>query len=226
MMRDGGEVPAIHDVLVERLKADARPVRRLWPPTLRLAVWVALAVTVMATAMWGGLRPDVADALRRPLYLVELAAFLAAAVTAAMAALLAAVPGRARPRAGFVAVGLGAVAVVVVLSEPAPAPAIPAVPGVQCALCVALFGSLPWTALFVAVRRGVPLDAGLAGIYVGGAAFLLGAAVVRIACPVDAASHVLGWHVLPMVAWSALSAVAGAAMLPDWGCATRSDQSS
>src|SRR5207249_4510477 len=103
----------------------------------------------------------------------------------------------------------------VLLFEPVPS-AMPAVPGLRCALCVALFGLLPWTALFVAVRRGAPLDALVAGAYVGGAAFLVGALAVRIACPVDAPVHVLGWHVLPVVGWSALSAVAGAALLPAW----------
>jgi hypothetical protein len=94
--------------------------------------------------------------------------------------------------------------------EPA-APGATLFAGVRCAACIALFGIVPWLALVAAVARGVPLDARGAGVYVGAAAFLIGAAAVRLACPVDDGHHLLVWHVVPVVAWTAISALATAA---------------
>jgi hypothetical protein len=218
-MRFHGGVPPIHDSLVARLVADALPVRRLWPPALRLAGWLILAVAAVATAMGIGLREDLAAPLRRPLYVLEVAALLGAAGAAAAAALLAAVPGRGVRRGVRVALVLGAIAAAALLAEPTPAVG-PSLAGLRCAFCIAMFGLLPWIALFTAVGRGAPLDGRAAGAYVGGAAFLVGAAAVRIACPVDDPLHVLGWHMLPILPWSALSAVAGAAWLTRWRRAT------
>jgi hypothetical protein len=73
-----------------------------------------------------------------------------------------------------------------------------------------MFGLVPWLALVAAVARGAPLDARGAGAYVGGAAFLIGTAAVRLACPVDDGHHLLVWHVVPVIAWTAISALATA----------------
>jgi hypothetical protein len=51
------------------------------------------------------------------------------------------------------------------------------------------------------------------GACAGGAAFLVGAAAVRIACPIDDPAHALTWHMPAIVLWTALSAVAGAAWM-------------
>src|SRR5207249_2213762 len=114
--------PPSHERLVARLIADARPVRPLWSPHARLALWPAARIR----SVWG-----------------------------------------------FVA------------------------HGAQCVVSILAFSVLPWTALFLAVRRGAPLDASLAGAYVGAAALLFAAAAVRIACPIDEELHVLTWHTLP-----------------------------
>src|SRR4029077_14952597 len=72
--------PPIHDALVARLMADARPVRRLWTPRRRLGLWVAVAVAVLGIAAGVGLRDDLAVQLFRARYLLELALLVGAAV--------------------------------------------------------------------------------------------------------------------------------------------------
>jgi hypothetical protein len=78
------------------------------------------------------------------------------------------------------------------------------------------FALVPWLALFVAVRRGAPLNGPVAGAYAGAAAVLFAAAAVRIACPIDAQLHLLAWHTPPIAMGAAFSGVAGARWLDRW----------
>jgi len=201
------KLPSAHDTIVARLVADAHPVRRLWPPVIRLAAWGAVAAGVLLLATRLGLREEGAAGIDSPRYLLEVVLLACAAAAAAAGALLAAIPGRDPRPAGGVAVllaGLGAAAFV---GEPA-APGATSLAGLRCAASIAMFGLVPWLALVAAVARGVPLDARGAGAYVGAAAFLVGAAAVRLACPVDDGHHLVVWHVVPVVAWTAISSLA------------------
>ena len=212
--------PPIHEALVGRLTADLRPVPRLWRPTARLVVWLGLALVVLALAAALGLREDLGPQLHRPLYLLEIAALLVAGALAATAGLRAAVPGYGgeRRRALF-ALTVGLLGTALLVGEPGPnvlAPAAFMTIGARCAACVAMFGLLPWTALFIAIRRAAPLDGRVVGCYAGAAAFLVGAAAVRLACPIDEPVHLITTHVVPVALWTAVSALAGAGWLVRW----------
>src|SRR5207253_9231615 len=52
----GMTLPPAHETVVARLVADVRPVRRLWPPAVRLVAWAAAAATVLVFAARVGLR--------------------------------------------------------------------------------------------------------------------------------------------------------------------------
>ena len=209
-------VPPIHDALVTRLKADVRPLRPLWPPSVRLAFWLVVAAAVVAGAAQLGLRNDLGRQLGQPLYLSEIAALLGAGVLAAAAALLAAVPGRGGRGLSGLALTLAFLAVAILGCEALSA-AVPRVAfvseGLPCIFYVAVYGLLPWAALFIATARAAPLDGGAVGVYAGAAAFLIGAAAVRVACPIDDPLHVLAWHMPAIALWSCLSGVAGAVWL-------------
>ncbi len=207
--------PPIHDALVARLMADARPVRRLWTLRWRLGLWVAAAVAVLGIAAGAGLRDDLATQLLRARYLLEFGLLVGAAVGAATAALQTAVPGRDPRQALSVAAALALLGTAALASEPASGAGTLGA-GVRCAACIAVFGLLPWILLFVAVGRAAPLDGRAAGAYVGAAAFTIGAASVRLACPIDDHAHLLAWHVVPVLGWTALSALAGATWLVRW----------
>ena len=212
--------PPSHERLVARLIADARPVRPLWSPHARLALWLALETLTIGFAVEFGLRQDLGDHLHQPLFLLEVGTLIAAGVMAAAVALRAAVPGMAGGR-WAVTVSILLVAAAVVLASLEPATRIRSVwdfvaHGAQCVVSILAFSVLPWTALFLAVRRGAPLDASLAGAYVGAASLLFAAAAVRIACPIDEKLHVLTWHTLPIAMGAALSGVAGARWLERW----------
>jgi hypothetical protein len=206
--------------LVARLIADARPVRPLWSPHTRLAFWLALQVLTLGVAVKFGLRQDLGDQLRQPLFLLEVAALVGAGAMAAAMALRAAVPGMASGRSAVTPSVLLGLAVVVLMSLE-PVTTMRSVwsfvaSGAQCAACILAFSAIPWTALFLAVRRGAPLNGLVAGAYAGAAAFLSAAAAVRIACPIDEGLHLLASHTLPVAMGAALSAVAGARWLDRW----------
>jgi len=209
-----------HRAVVEQLTNDLAPVRRLWSPWRRLTAWVVLALGTVALAAAVGLRTDLQVQLERSHFVATLAILLAGAGLGATTALLSAVPGRiGRREARGVAAGLLVMAVTLALlgdSGPA-APVRGVVPsGLQCFACVALFGLVPWLALYWAARRAAPLDATTTGFCIGASAFLVGAAAVRVACPVDDVVHLAVWHGLPVAIWAAASMAAGAATLDRW----------
>ena len=66
------EEPGWERSLVDRLVADARPVRRLWRPEARLVVWLALAAGgARRPGRAGSARADLALRLRAPAFLLE-----------------------------------------------------------------------------------------------------------------------------------------------------------
>ena len=85
------------DELIERLTKEVRPVRRLRPPALRTAIWLALSLPWVAAVVFVmGVRPDLGARLSDSRWLLEQSAALATAIMAAMAAFCAGVPGRPR----------------------------------------------------------------------------------------------------------------------------------
>ncbi len=70
--------PPTHERLVAGLVADARPVRPLWSPHTRLALWLVLQVLTLGVAVEFGLRQDLGDHLRQPHFLFEVGALVAA----------------------------------------------------------------------------------------------------------------------------------------------------
>jgi hypothetical protein len=79
------------DALVER----ATPVKRLRGPLTRASAWLGLAAIVLALlAVAHGVRTDLIEHLRQPVFLVGLTAALATGVLAAVAAFMVSLPDR------------------------------------------------------------------------------------------------------------------------------------
>jgi len=81
--------------IIRQLVDDARPVRRLRPPLLRAAIWIAMAsiiLTLIAAAI--GVRPDLGARLRDPAFLIEVVSAAMTGMLAAVAAFHVALPDR------------------------------------------------------------------------------------------------------------------------------------
>src|SRR5439155_4906662 len=161
------QTPPTHERLVAQLIADAQPVRPLWSPRTRLALWLVLQTLTLGVAVELGLRQDLGDHLRQPLFLFEVAALVVAGAMAAAVALRGAVPGMGSGRlAVTVSLLLGSAAVALVSLEPVVTIRSSwgfVTRGTVCVICILGYATIPWTVLFMAVRRGASLDVPVRG---------------------------------------------------------------
>ena len=204
---------ASHRALVERLVSELRPVKRLWPVSVRLAIWIALETGVLLVVLHNHHRTDLAQQFTNPWYVFGVAGFALAGALGALLALRSAIPGR-EPRGIELAalVVLTIASAMVLLHEPISL----VMPigtfihqGLPCAFGIAMFASLPLLALLWAVKRGAPLAGGIGGALAGAGAFLFSFAFMRVNCPIDEGLHLFMWHFLPALFGVALSAGAG-----------------
>jgi hypothetical protein len=83
--------------LINALVECATPVRRLRPPLVRAALWLLLAALVLVLIVTGhGLRPDIAERLRQPVFVLSMIAALMTGVLAAIASFQISLPDRSR----------------------------------------------------------------------------------------------------------------------------------
>jgi hypothetical protein len=83
--------------LIEALTANATPVRRLRPPLARATGWLSLAAVILVLlAVSHGARPDLAQRLQQPMFVVSIVASLLTGVLAAIASFLVSLPDRSR----------------------------------------------------------------------------------------------------------------------------------
>lgn len=83
--------------LIDSLVANAAPLRRLRPPLLRATFWLLFATSILVLLGVGhGLRPDIAQRLQQPVFVVGIAASFLTGALAALAAFIVSLPDRSR----------------------------------------------------------------------------------------------------------------------------------
>ena len=83
--------------LIDALVETATPVRRLRPPVVRAALWLAFAVIVLGLiAVAHGVRPDFSDRVRQPLFVLGMLGALATSIFAAVASFRLSLPDSSR----------------------------------------------------------------------------------------------------------------------------------
>jgi hypothetical protein len=81
--------------LIDALVECASPVRRLRPPLVRAAMWLAFAGLILALLATGhGVRTDLVERIHQPVFAASIAAALATGILAAIAAFLVSLPDR------------------------------------------------------------------------------------------------------------------------------------
>ena len=211
--------PGWDRAFLDRLVADTLPVRRLWPPEMRLVVWLMLAALVLIAPATRVLREDVSLQLLSPAFVLEQGLLLLGGVLLGLEALRAAVPGR---RAGSVSTVVGwsalGLAVAWMLREPVhnawTLDAFLEV-GRPCIWRALAWGTIPWIVLLIALRRGLPLARRRAGLLAGAATWALVCPALRMCCQTDELLHLSMFHAIPLVAGAFVSGVLGPVLLAE-----------
>lgn len=215
------------DDLIRQLAMEVRPVRRLAAPSIRTAHWFALTLpAVAAIVMLMSPREDLAQKVVELRFLVEQAAALATALTAAYAAFCLTVPGHNRivmlipgiPLALWLgSLGQGCVQDRLLYGKDA----FLLYPDWVCFPAIVLVGSVPAIAMMMMLRRGAALAPGITMGLGALAAAALGNFGLRLFHYQDASLMVLVWQFGSVALLSALAGSAGSRVLT-WAHSRRS----
>jgi len=199
--------------LVDRLVADARPVRRLWRPEMRLGAWLALAVVALAFPAARVARADLAMRLHAPAFILEQGLLIIGSVLLGLEALRRVIPGRVTGRAlmvaGFAALGLAVLSMLRLPVHHAWTLQTFLDVGRPCLWRAAIWGAAPFVLLLLALRRGAPLEQRRVAMLAGAAAWALTCVALRVCCQTDELLHLATFHAFPLVAGTLVAAVLG-----------------
>jgi len=197
-----------YGALMDRAIRDFKPVKRLWSVSTRLFFWILFETAILVgTAAFLGHHhlPVMSDPAR---FLLTLGLPIFASVAAAFLALKGAVPGREVPRSELVLLIVLVAAVLAISSGSSVGLSGLAEVGISVAGFIGV-AALPWSVLFWAVRRGVPLQPAKAGITIGLAAFSYALAVIRFIDYESGPANQLSWLASSAILLMLPSAVAG-----------------
>jgi len=158
-------------VLIDRLIADFQPVKRLWPVSIRLALWILLEATILVLAALLTGSPDSVAALHFHNYGLGALGFMLVSIVGAWLALRNSIPGRESGASELTLLAFGFIAAASIVQFEQPAQALMPLGDFRFALARHLtLAALPWLALFWAARRAMPLRPRLIGALIGVAA--------------------------------------------------------
>jgi hypothetical protein len=197
-----------YGVLVDRLIQDFPPVKRIWPVTIRLSLWILLEATILALGALFNHPIDASAVFHH--YDYGFAGFILLSIAAAWMALRTSIPAResSAGELGLLAAGVIAASLIVQFERVS-----------QILSTSGDFHStlerqwttaaLPWLTLFWAARRAMPLWPRTVGALIG-----LAASSFAIAANLGGGeTHPITWQLLSGALLTALSIVAGAVWL-------------
>jgi hypothetical protein len=220
--------------LIEALVADAKPVRRLSSPTVRVCGWLAMSTAYAAViVLVMGLRPDLQSRLADTRFVVELGATFMTSVLAAAAAFCAGCPGRPLwerfaplPALGlwFWSLGEGCWRSFV----QGGAQGLQFHVDLACFPSILLVSVVPGVLILIMIRRGAPIAPVTTTALAALAAGALGATALRLFHAQDASLMVLVWQFGSVAMLAGLGALTGRHILrwPEPRMATQSAQAS
>jgi hypothetical protein len=207
------------DDLIKMLAGDAGAVApRVWQQRYALALGAGLIGAMLLMVLLLGVRPDITDAVRLPMFWVKLAFPAALAAGALLAAIRLSRPGVATGRAAaMLAAPVLAIWVLAALALlGAPEDRAMLVWGETWAACLVNIPMLSvpaFVAVFWVMKTLAPVRPVLAGAAAGLLAGALSAVVYALHCPELAAPFIGIWYLLGMLIPAALGALIGPRLL-------------
>lgn len=192
--------------------------RRLRPPLARAACWLAFAAAILILlAVTRGVRPDLAQRLQEPVFVIGIAASLATGILAAVAAFVVSLPDRSRgwsllplpPLAIWIStIGYGCLIAWVGIS----ANGLPAGEVARCLVTLVLTSGPLSLAMCVMLRHAVPLRALPVALVGGLAVAAITASALSILHPLEATITILLWNFGTAALFLGLAALLGRGM--------------
>lgn len=207
------------DELIVLLAGDAGAVApRVWRQRYALALGAGVIGAALLMVMLLGVRPDIADAARLPMFWVKLAFPVVLATGALLAAVRLSRPGVALGRAGAMMVApvlaIWVLAALALLGAPADrATLIWGETWKVCLFNIPMLSVPAFVAVFGVMKTLAPVRPALAGAAAGLLAGTLGATVYALHCPELAAPFIGLWYLLGILTPAALGAVIGPRLL-------------
>lgn len=203
-----------YKVLIDDSIKDFQPAAKLWPVGVKLVIWIFLELSLLTLCASVNGMQGIASLIQNRGILIESGAFTLASIAAALLALRSAIPAREAVRSELLLVVGGVCAAFAIAAfQPLPAPSQIHDADLRWLLQMLALTIVPWTGLFWAVARGVPLRPFETGGLIGIASFCFGiAADCLISEPNGSASPSL-WEAVFGIIVAAGSAFAGAHFL-------------
>lgn len=205
------------DNLVETLSKDAAVVQAAPHPFVLSLKWLAVAAAYLIVSLAiSGVRPDLLQKFHQPWFIAEVALLSGIFITSAMSAAVLAFPDMHQMRRTALApLWLAGLFLLVLLNAwsadepPAPMP----MHGFECTLSILLLSLLPVAGIFYAMRRFASTHQCWSGSIAVLFAFSIGALWLRLYEPTDSIIHVIEWHYLPLLGFSAAGLWLGKVLL-------------
>ena len=208
--------------MIGDLVNDLRPVKPVRPTSVRMAAWAGAAAAGLAIFLTViSARRNLDALLQSGRLLTDFSTVLLIAVSASWGALRTSVPGEERPWLHkFLPIALLAFwfffSVVQVLADAVRTGVAALVPDphIACALLIAAAGLLLTIPIGFLIRRAAPIDARWCGALTALAASSTAMIGIEIICVYERPIHFGLYHVLPVVALTALGAWLGPRVFP------------
>lgn len=203
--------------LITFLSADAKTTKKAVKPSYwSFRILLIIFIYAVACHLFLGIRTDLLVQFTRPYFVVEVVLLAFLLITSIIAAVLSMYPDSYQkpsflklPYIFFILL-LVAVGIQILM----PHDILMVVPevnkhGMECALCIASFSLVPSALIFSILRKGASVHQFQAGSFAVLAAASIGCLILRLAEANDSIIHLVQWHYVPILLFSALGAFLG-----------------
>ena len=171
-------------ILIDRLIEDFPAVKRVWPISTQLALFILLETAILASAILLGNSLSPLAVVDFYSYELGAAGFMLVSIAAAWMAMRNAIPGRESSAAEPILLAFGVIAAAVLVRiEPSSDRLFSLAGFASTFVRDSIFAALPWIALFWAARRAMPLRPYVVGGMIGVAASCFAVALDLLSGP-------------------------------------------